>query len=213
MVLARDSDGRISVQNIDSLTPPCDQLTLRVPPPCDSWGQTVFDPTTNVITHWVAGEVAGRVAIILKITGEQANEAEKDTSVMPEKASLAIGNGGKVVNEDLGQKTVEGVLATGSRSIVFKNQGQPSASRTIHEEWRSEDMRLVVKVIDGNPDGIERVSGLEHISSSPDSSLFVVPEGYELQHPHSIGEYVSKDLDDLSYWAVIQDPLADGDTH
>ena len=84
--------------------------------------------------------------------------------------------------------------------------------KRIHEEWRSEEMRLVLRVIDGDPSGIEKISGFEHMSLSPDSSLFTIPGDYELQHPDSVGEYVDGDLRSLSHWAVTQEPLSPEDS-
>lgn len=210
VLLARDNDGRIHVQEVKPY-PPCDQLTLRVPPPCLSWNVFFFDPTTTSITHWPEGERAAHVAVTFKITSEQADEAEKDTWVMPKNESTTDEDGGNIVTEDLGKKTLEGVLATGSRTTILRNQGQASATKTIHEVWMSEDMRLVIKVVDGDPGNAERISGLEHISLDPDSSLFAIPEGYDLQRRNTVGEYAGNDLTAMADWFVTQESLSPTD--
>jgi hypothetical protein len=84
----------------------------------------MFDPTTNHITHWPEGELAAHEAVTLKITVEQADEAEKDTWVMPKNKPTADEDGGNIDTVDLGRKTIEGVLATGSRTTILRNQGQ-----------------------------------------------------------------------------------------
>jgi len=103
------------------------------------------------------------------------------------------------------------VLATGSRTTILRNQGQASATKTIHEVWMSEDMRLVIKVIDGDPGNVERISGLEHISLDPDSSLFAIPEGYNVQHRNTVGEYAGNDLTAMAGWFVTQESLSPND--
>ena len=52
----------------------------------------------------------------------------------------------------------------------------------IHEVWTSVPMQLIIRVIDGDPNGEERVWGLEKVSLAPDLELFRPPGGYEMEH-------------------------------
>jgi hypothetical protein len=55
-------------------------------------------------------------------------------------------------------------------------------------------MKLVLQVIDGDPRGVETISGLEHLSQSPDPSMFT-PVGGVIFHfgkPHPPGAEFSR---------------------
>jgi hypothetical protein len=60
-------------------------------------------------------------------------------------------------------------------------------------------MNLIVRVIDGDPHGLQRIWGLEKISLQPDPSLFLPPDGYEMQHSKAEWGPVS-DFEELESW-------------
>lgn len=76
----------------------------------------------------------------------------------------------------------------------------------IHEVWASVDMHLIVRVIDGDPLGEEKVRGLEKISLAPDASLFRPPEDYEMvlrtsaQWIPMLDQFISGDFNALHEW-------------
>lgn len=104
---------------------------------------------------------------------------------------------------------MDGIQARGTRwTLRYKvNQDDQVLQRTrIHEVWTSAEMRLVVRVIDGDPDGEETIWGLEKISRTPDSSLFHPPDGYEIVHRTSaqwlpmLDHFISGDFEALHQW-------------
>lgn len=60
-------------------------------------------------------------------------------------------------------------------------------------------MNLIVRVIDGDPNGVETVWGLEKITLQPDSDLFQPPEGYAMQHL-TTDQWAIHDFEDLGSW-------------
>ena len=68
-----------------------------------------------------------------------------------------------VTTEDLGGKTGEGLRATGVGTTTMYPAGH-SGNKTpiaiIHEVWKSPEMRLVVKIVDGDPHGEETIRTL-----------------------------------------------------
>jgi hypothetical protein len=203
--VARDSDGRIRVQVVgDHLQPECDQPASQVPPPCPSWNVILFDPVTQTITHWAEGEMGGHAAIVVKLSAPQVEDIENSTSVLREVAKKAQPEGPTVTTEDLGEKVVEGVSATGVRTTtVFPvgYSGNKTPITTIREVWTSTEMKLVIKIIDGDPRKEETLRGLEHVSLQPDPSLFRPPDGYEIQYG-SDSKNADEDVRQLDDWLV-----------
>jgi len=58
-------------------------------------------------------------------------------------------------------------------------------------------MQLIVRVIDGDPNGEETVWGLEKISAAADASLFQPPNGYQVQD-HCMDRRMSPQCDGLT---------------
>jgi hypothetical protein len=163
--VARDSDGRIRVQVVGAHPQPeCDQPASRVPPPCPSWNVILFDPVTQTITHWAEGEMGGHAAVVIKLSAGQVEDIENSTSALPEVATKAQPEGPAVTTEDLGEKVVEGVSATGVRTTTVLPAGYSGNKMpitTIHEAWTSTEMKLIIKIIDGDPRKEETLTGLE----------------------------------------------------
>lgn len=197
--LARDADGRLRLQVIDTF-PECDHPKSLKPPPCPVWDEIVFDPNARTILHWPAGERAGRAAVTIQLGQPQIDEIEKSTSQLPEYAPPIEPDATSVRNDDLGEKTIEGVRAVGSRTtIVFPpgHSGNKLSITRIHEIWKSPELNLIVRMIDGDPKGEELVSGLTNISLNPDPSIFQPPDGYEVQTRES-GQFAEHDVELLS---------------
>lgn len=83
--IARDADGRLMMQVIDSdaLPAECDRLDIRVPPPCPSWSVFVVDPVAHTMAHWPEGEFGAHVAVDFPLVPERLEEAVELTSTLP----------------------------------------------------------------------------------------------------------------------------------
>ena len=207
MELARDAEGRIRSEAIGPDVD-CPQPAALVPPSCPVV-VVVFDPTAQIITHWPEGERAGPVAVIVKVSPSQIEDAENSTSAMPEgtrqeDVSQSESDGNTVTTENLKEKVIEGIRATGFRTTTVIPAGHADNKKqiiTIHEVWFSASMKLVIKIVDGDPKGKETISGLEHFSLSPDPALFQPPAGYEIQHRDRSWP-ADVDMPQLAEWQV-----------
>lgn len=204
--IARDADGRVTMQKThssDDLEPECNHLEMLVPPPCPAWGIVVIDPVAHTVTHWGEGEMAHHGAVEFPLTPERLEEAADSTVLMPVLGPDFSEEDGKFTKIDLGDKEIDGVPAHGVRWTLRyeSNQDGHVVQRTrIHEVWTSPEMQLVLRVIDGDPNGEETVWGLEKISLAPDAALFRPPEGYGVIHREYSDMWAAGDFRTLKTW-------------
>lgn len=106
--------------------------------------------------------------------------AAADTRVM-----IARAPAGDVTREDLGQQTIEGVTATGTRTtntLAAGAIGNLQPIRVVSEQWFSPDLQLLVMTKHSDPRTGEttyRLQGL--VRAEPDRSLFTLPSDYTLR--------------------------------
>jgi len=88
------------------------------------------------------------------------------------------------VTEDLGLKTVNGVMAKGSRVTITIPAGALGNNRDIkvvNERWYSDALEVLVKSINTDPRfGVNEYELTEINQSAPDTSLFMPPSDYTL---------------------------------
>jgi hypothetical protein len=184
--IARAADGRIMMQSVgDDVLSECDRPTMRVPPPCPSWSVFVIDPNSRLVTHWPDGEFAAHIAIDFPLSQERFDLAPRVTSELPNLEPNVDTDATNMRKEDLGDRAIDGIRAHGVRTTITYPAGHDGSkvpTSLIHELWIAPEMNLIVRVIDGDPNGLERIWGLEKISLQPDPSLFLPPNGYVMQH-------------------------------
>lgn len=211
--IARDADGRLMMQTIrtDNLGPECYRLDLLVPHVCPSWSVFVIDPVAHTVTHWGDGEIAYHAGVDFPLTPERLQEAADDTAALPALGPDFTDEDGKVSTVDLGYREIEGIAAHGVRWTLLydaaNQDGQTVHRIRIHEVWSSTDMQLIVRVIDGDPNGEETVWGLEKVALTPDAALFRPPDGYEIDHhwmavqqAGGTDRFIRDDFDFLQQW-------------
>ena len=95
------------------------------------------------------------------------------------------GSANNVRSEDLGKTSIEGVLVTGKRTTTTIPLGKIGNDRPIvvvHEEWRSPELKILVKTIDTDPRTGEQTMELQGLTrTDPDATLFQAPAGYKIQ--------------------------------
>lgn len=212
--IARDADGRIMMQVIrtNDLLPECDHLEQPVPPICPVWGIFVIDPVANTIAHWSEGERADHHAIDFPLSQNLLERTVHATTDLPDMAADFSDEEG-VNTVDLGERVVEGVLAHGVRTTLrdtATKSGAPIHLARIHEVWTAPEMKLIIRVIDEFPNGVETIWGLEQISVSPDPSLFRPPADYTWVHRSSewfrrnpqftVGDFTTGNFEYLESW-------------
>ena len=103
----------------------------------------------------------------------------------PAPGGILRGNADNVHTEDLGQTSIEGVLVTGKRTtttILLGKIGNDRPIVVVHEEWRSPELKILVKTIDTDPRTGEQTMELQGITrTDPDATLFQAPAGYKVQ--------------------------------
>jgi hypothetical protein len=113
-----------------------------------------------------------------------------ETRPSAERAAMAAA----VAHEDLGRQNIEGVSATGTRSITTIPTGaignmQPI--KVVNEQWFSPDLQVLVMTKHSDPRSGETTYRLQSIiRAEPDRSLFTVPADYTLKES-GIRELVS----------------------
>ncbi len=92
---------------------------------------------------------------------------------------------GNQKKEDLGQQTIEGVSARGTRTtttIPAGAIGNLQEIRIVSEQWFSDDLQVLVLTKHSDPRSGETVYRLRNIvRAEPDPSLFTVPSDYTVQ--------------------------------
>lgn len=92
---------------------------------------------------------------------------------------------GAVVTENLGQQTVEGITATGTRStttIPAGAIGNLQPIKVMAEQWLSPDLQVLVMTKHSDPRTGDTTYRLQNIvRAEPDRSLFTVPPDYSLK--------------------------------
>ena len=105
---------------------------------------------------------------------------------------------------------MEGVESHGVRTTATLPAGQLGNKKpktVIHEVWTSTSAHLVMKVIDGDPQNEESISGLEDVTLSPDAAQFNPPGRiYEVQYT-SESKYADPDIVSFAKWFVKQPPV------
>ena len=91
---------------------------------------------------------------------------------------------GKVTTEDLGEQTIEGVTATGTRTtteIPAGAIGNEQPIKIVSEQWFSHELQLLIVTRHSDPrigETTYRLTGI--VRAEPASSLFDVPPDYTL---------------------------------
>jgi hypothetical protein len=98
-----------------------------------------------------------------------------------------------VAKEDLGEQTIEGILAKGARTTTTIPAGtldNEQPIRIVSEEWFSSDLQVLVMTRHSDPRVGETTYRLVHLTrTEPDKSLFELPAGYTIKAPEA-GTYM-----------------------
>jgi hypothetical protein len=172
---------------------------------------TVGDPVTHTMLFWTGTDfktamrmqlpslpaAATRTGLMGGIAGTGSPLANSKPPQMLKEYTAPVGtvklgtNGSltptknQVSINDLGQQSIEGVLVTGQRTTTTIPTGAIGNDRpivAIHEEWRSPELKILVKSSDSDPRTGEQMMELHNIvRSAPDASMFQAPAGYKVQ--------------------------------
>jgi hypothetical protein len=202
--IARDADGRVmmQIQRPEEIERDrkCNHLEREAPPACSHSEMVVVDPVAHTLAHWLEGELAAHVWNDFLLADDLLSKAAQETSELPDVPPEFDDPNGEVNTSDLGDSSIEGILAHGVRTTIaypVGHAGNKTPIVLIHEVWTAPEMKLIVRVVDGDPNGVETVWGLEKISLSPDQSLFQPPADYEMQHYQTMNTYYKLNVNNL----------------
>lgn len=143
----------------------------------------IEDPTTG--TH-VTLDAGRRVAVRRRVAVAAARESTVTsvTSARPDRTD-GLPLGGNVRQENLGEKTIEGVPAEGIRTTMTiaadAVDGQPAAP-IVSERWYSPELQVVVRTVRSDPRFGETIYRLSNIvRGEPAAQLFEVPSDYRIE--------------------------------
>jgi hypothetical protein len=161
----RDKDGRVRIEHTS--TPPNSQTAeTRI---------TIFDPVAAV-SYML--NPATSTATKMQLRAPNPNAPARD----PSRHGPATGDTANVVTTDLGSSTVNGVLATGTRTvrtIPAGTMGNQQAIVITREVWVASVLKVPVQIKTSDPRfGTTDMEVMNISQNDPDPSLFAVPSSF-----------------------------------
>jgi hypothetical protein len=118
------------------------------------------------------------------IAGEGGGGGGGGFAVAGPGARAARANRPQPTVEDLGTKTIDGVLVSGTRQTMIIPEGEQGNDRPMtstSETWRSKELHLTVLSTDYNPASGTNTTRIANLSTAePDPALFMVPSDYSI---------------------------------
>jgi hypothetical protein len=191
-LIARDAQGRVredlNLMHSGQMAGHEQDMSLQ--------SATVGDPVTHTILLWTGEKT--KIAMQMQMpsvpaTGRMVGAlgaAPPPPSPLPQGSLGTRASGPLLIKDDsrteeLGKQSIEGVLVTGKRITTTIPTGKIGNDRPIivvHEEWRSPELKILVKTIDTDPRSGEQTMVLEGlVRTDPDEALFHAPEGYQVK--------------------------------
>jgi hypothetical protein len=197
--LVRDSEGRTRRETIGA-NGAVENVVITDPV---SGNNFVLDPANrsamrgNGAFAVMAGARGGRGSANTAITVTQAGGATwtataRDSAVeVTDPAKIVAARGGRgegqTSREDLGEQTIEGVTATGSRTtttIAAGAVGNEQPIMIVSEQWYSSELQMLILTKHNDPRVGETIYRVTNIArSEPDQSLFQMPADYTVRSP------------------------------
>lgn len=151
-LVARDSQGRVHRETREFVR-----------------GDSTAEPAVRSFT--ILDPVSGTRTICTKATMSCVTDALNANPAVPSAGG-----------ESLGQRTIEGLRTTGSRTITSRVSGPASSSRLAvsHiEAWYSQDLQMNLSVTRTDPQsGVVTLNFTEVVQVEPDPNWFAIPSGY-----------------------------------
>lgn len=163
-----------------------DQVLLRTPMLARGRG---LAPTSADTAAKLEAESRARGSVEVRRSGADGPPPPPPPPPLPgapggKVAAEAIAPGG-VVTENLGQQTIEGVSATGTRStttIPAGAIGNLQPIKVVAEQWLSPDLQVLIMTRHSDPRSGDTIYRLQNIvRAEPDRSLFTVPPDFTLK--------------------------------
>lgn len=159
--------------------------------PKETLSVNVFDPTTNIMMNWRVDDLMPKIVHVSRMqipnrkqpTADEAAEQMKRSQIA---ARMQRHDETRV--ENLGSKTVNGVLVEGMRTvrtIPAGEEGNDLPLEVINEQWNSKQLGLTLIRIDDDPRRGRITTEFEDLSlGEPDPAVFAAPSGYKIMEQH-----------------------------
>ncbi len=170
---ARDSSGRTFLEMLPSATGGAGPARDIV---------HVFDPVNRVSISWSANT---RQATVVHLPEPGQSDSARGSGSNAAWQGRFRSNHEGVTTESLGSKTINGVVAEGTRTtrvIPAGAHGNSEALTVTHESWVSPDLKLEIERIDTDPRfGTTTVEVTNLSRDEPSAALFQAPEGFQVK--------------------------------
>jgi hypothetical protein len=188
---ARDSSGRLYRE------------TQPETPGRNFTSYSVFDPVSRVSIHWASNSKQASLMHLPDPSQLQSSrwargpqaENHAESPLAQDDAAQAPhfhGNFAPAQVESLGSKTIDGLVADGTRStrtIPAGAQGNDQPITITRETWVSSDLKIDVMRTDSDPRFGTTTMELSNVSrAEPPATLFAAPAGYAVQE-HTPGQH------------------------
>jgi hypothetical protein len=180
---ARDSSGR----TLNEMVTGC--VRGEDGQPHERLQVNVNDPVNKTHMFWQVDDMAPKIARL------SSNNPPPRTPLTPQelearrKASqMQQPPRSEFHQEDLGTRTINGLMAKGSRTvrtIPAGEEGNQQPLEVVDEFWQSRDMALVLLRIHDDPRRGKSITEYEELNlEEPDPAIFAPPTGYKVEEVH-----------------------------
>ena len=183
----RDSEGRIRRETPDEITimDPVAGVSYVLNTKDHSGRKTGFSQTFSYSTT-VSGAEAGKIFTV-RTDGRSEGHGEGvgvGVGIATEAHSVVVRKREPQPGDSLGKKTIEGVVADGTRhaeTIEVGAIGNDRAIQVVHETWYSPELQTMVQSLHSDPRTGEESFRLTNIvRAEPPANLFQPPADYKL---------------------------------
>jgi hypothetical protein len=160
--------------------------------PKERMAVNVFDPTTNTMMNWQVDDLIPKIVHVFHMQIPDCKQPTADEAAEQKKrlqTAAKTQRHDETRFENLGSKTVDGVLVEGMRTvrtIPVGEEGNDLPLEVINEQWTSKELGLTLIRIDDDPRRGRTTIEFEALSfGEPDPAVFAAPSGYKIveQHP------------------------------
>jgi len=152
---------------------------------------TLTDPVAKTNSSWLVDENTSKIVHVFHQDEPPPPHKPSDPSELAKQRrlrQLRHPSDNESRTEDLGEATIAGIAAHGSRTVRTIPAGQEGNALplvVLHEQWHSNDHKILLKMINDDPRrGRTTVEVEDLVLSEPDASLFTVPAGYKIEDVH-----------------------------
>ena len=145
---------------------------------------SIYDPITRTSLSWSTNDGGPKIVRVFHRT-ERVAAAPSTTAAQQVQPRVRPPAPPRARNENLGIKTIAGVMAEGSRTvrtIPAGQEGNEQPMEVLDEMWVAKDIGLaMLKISDDPRSGRTTTEVTELNQGEPDAALFAAPAGYTME--------------------------------